>query len=346
MSYAKVDWDNRTRGGRRWLPQDHRPRRAQARVAIYLSGQLLHRGLFTSANKLAKGFSSATANVDNQFTAVHGIHGSQDIAAPSVRTLVPGNYEDLDQANLLVLVGSNTRPGAIRFCFQRHDPQPPRPRRQNRGDRSAPHREPADEADLFFWPFAPGTDTALSPPALLVYLADGRRASTKAPSTRTPHGFSDALARPPREIAPDVATTAAAHRPSTKVDVRALFFSSCFARRKRSSPCFSQGVKPVGPRAPTRSTPSSIAILATGRIGPPRHWGPFSLTGQPQCDGRGARSAGLANTLAGATWALRRTKSTGCSGFWHAAEHRRARRPQGRSDVRGHRGAARSRRCG
>src|SRR5882762_5257780 len=79
---------------------------------------------------------------------------------------VPGCYEDLDQADLLVLVGSNTA-----WChpvlFQRMV--------RNRRERGAklividPRRTmTAEDADLFL-PITPGTDTALFS-GLLAYL--------------------------------------------------------------------------------------------------------------------------------------------------------------------------------
>src|SRR5439155_5437353 len=117
--------------------------------------------------------------------------------------VVPGNYEDLDQANLLVLVGSNTA-----WChpvlFQRMI--------RNRRERGAkivvidPRRTvTGDEADLFL-AIAPGTDTALFS-GLLVHLADVGALDQNYIDAHT-NGFSDALARA-REIAPDIAATAA-----------------------------------------------------------------------------------------------------------------------------------------
>ena len=119
--------------------------------------------------------------------------------------MVPGCYEDLDEADLLVLVGSNTA-----WChpvlFQRMTQEPARARRQDRGDRSAPHRDrrrgrsvSADRAGhrhravlAACWSISP-TIGALD------------RAYIDAHTT----GFAAALARA-REIAPDAAATAAA----------------------------------------------------------------------------------------------------------------------------------------
>src|SRR5262249_31234996 len=145
---------------------------------------------------------------------------------------VPGAYTDLDEADLIVLVGSNAA-----WChpvlFQRMV--------RNRNERGArlvvidPRRTvTAEEADLFL-PIAPGTDTALFC-GLLVALAD-RRAVDRAYVDAHTTGFPEALARA-REIAPDLAATARATR-LAEADV-AHFFDLFYASA-RVVTCYSQG---------------------------------------------------------------------------------------------------------
>src|SRR3954471_15810840 len=163
-SYAEIDWDTALAavadGFRKTID-----RYGPDSVALYLSGQLLTEDYYV-ANKLGKGF-LGTANVDtnSRLCMASTVAGHRRAFGEDV---VPGNYEDLDQANLLVLVGSNTA-----WChpvlYQRMT--------KNRRERGAkivvidPRRTATgDEADLFL-AIAPGTDTALFS-GLLAHLAD------------------------------------------------------------------------------------------------------------------------------------------------------------------------------
>jgi assimilatory nitrate reductase catalytic subunit len=199
---------------------------------------------------------------------------------------VPGTYADLDQTDLIVLVGSNAA-----WChpvlFQRM--------LRNRAERGArlavidPRRTAtAEEADLFL-SIAPGTDTALFC-GLLVHLAEHGAIDRAYVETHT-SGFAQALARA-REIAPDVAATALACGAGAAEVAR---FFDLFCATPRTVTCFSQGVNQSA-----QGTDKVNAIinchLATGRIGRPG-MGPLSLTGQPNAMG-GREVGGLANQLA------------------------------------------------
>src|ERR1041385_5677405 len=281
-SYAEVDWDTATAavadGFRRTIEQ-HGP----GSVALYLSGQLLTEDYYV-ANKLAKGF-LGTANVDtnSRLCMASTVAGHRRAFGEDV---VPGNYEDLDQANLVVLVGSNTA-----WChpvlFQRIV--------RNRTERGTkivvidPRRTvTGDDADLFL-AIAPGTDTALFS-GLLVYLADVGALDQRYIDAHT-NGFPDALKRA-REIAPDAAATAAAAK-LDEGEVARVF--QLFRSKEKVVTCFSQGVNQSA-----QGTDKVNAIinchLATGRIGRPG-MGPFSLTGQPNAMG-GREVGGLAHQLA------------------------------------------------
>ena len=134
-------------------------------VAFYLSGQLLTEDYYV-ANKLMKGFlGSANVDTNSRLCMASSVAGHRRAFGADT---VPGLYEDLDQADLIVLVGSNAA-----WChpvlFQRMQ--------QNRRERGArlvvidPRRTAtADEADLHL-AIKPGMDTALFS-GLLVRLAD------------------------------------------------------------------------------------------------------------------------------------------------------------------------------
>ena len=200
---------------------------------------------------------------------------------------VPGCYEDLDQADLLVLVGSNAA-----WChpvlFQRMLKN-----RQERGARMIvidPRRtDTASDVDLFLG-LKPGTDTALfSRP-----VRPSRRQRRAGPGLHRAHtsGFDDALARA-REASP-----AASPRPRLRPACPSRTSppsSRCSRDTPRVVTLYSQGVNQSA-----QGTDKVNAIinchLATGRIGKPGA-SPFSLTGQPNAMG-GREVGGLANQLA------------------------------------------------
>ena len=199
---------------------------------------------------------------------------------------VPGTYEDLDLADLIVLVGSNAA-----WChpvlYQRMVAN-----KRARGAKIIvidPRRTAtAEEADLFL-AVAPGMDTALFS-GLLVKLADTLTLDYEYVDAHT-SGLADALARA-REIAPDVAATAKAAG-LAEADVARVF--EMFRATPNVVTCFSQGVNQSA-----QGTDKVGAVinchLITGRIGKPG-MGPFSLTGQPNAMG-GREVGGLANQLA------------------------------------------------
>ena len=252
-------------------------------VAFYLSGQLLTEDYYV-ANKLMKGFIGG-ANVDTNSRLCMSSTVAGHRRAFGADT-VPGCYEDLDAADLLVLVGSNAA-----WChpvlFQRMVVN-----KQKRGARIVvidPRRtDTAGDADLFLG-LKPGTDTALFS-GLLVHLADTGALDSDYIDRHT-SGFEDALARA-RVIAASVAATAlATGLPEQDV----AFFFQMFANTPRVVTLFSQGVNQSA-----QGTDKVNAIinchLATGRIGKPGA-SPFSLTGQPNAMG-GREVGGLANQLA------------------------------------------------
>jgi assimilatory nitrate reductase catalytic subunit len=252
-------------------------------VAFYLSGQLLTEDYYV-ANKLMKGF-IGTANVDtnSRLCMASSVAGHRRAFGSDT---VPGLYEDLDQADLLVLVGSNAA-----WChpvlFQRMLKN-----KQERGARIVvidPRRtSTSEDADLFLG-LKPGSDTALFC-GLLVHLAEHGALDRDFIAGHTT-GFDDALARA-RSIAGSVAATAFATGLSEQ-DVVAFF--NLFRATPRVVTAYSQGVNQSA-----QGTDKVNAIInchfATGRIGT-EGAGPFSLTGQPNAMG-GREVGGLANQLA------------------------------------------------
>ena len=281
-TFARADWDQalgRTADGfRRIIARD-----GPDAVAFYLSGQLLTEDYYV-ANKLMKGFiGSANVDTNSRLCMASSVAGHRRAFGSDT---VPGNYEDLDQADLIVLVGSNAA-----WChpvlFQRM--------MQNRRERGArlvvidPRKtSTAEDADLFL-PIAPGTDTALFC-GLLAHLAQSGAFDATYVDAHTA-GFDASLSRA-GEIAPDIAATATACGLDEQ-DVARFF--ELFTGTTNTVTCFSQGVNQSA-----QGTDKVNAIinchLVTGRIGKPG-MGPFSLTGQPNAMG-GREVGGLANQLA------------------------------------------------
>ncbi|MGY3622802.1 nitrate reductase [Bradyrhizobium sp. USDA 10063] len=252
-------------------------------VAFYLSGQLLTEDYYV-ANKLMKGFiGSANVDTNSRLCMSSSVAGHRRAFGADT---VPGCYEDLEQADLLVLVGSNAA-----WChpvlFQRMLAG-----KQQRGARIVvidPRRtDTAGDADLFLG-LKPGTDTALFC-GLLVHLADAGALDHGYIESHT-SGFDEALARA-RGMAGSVGATALATGLSEQ-DVAAFF--KLFANTPRVVTLYSQGVNQSA-----QGTDKVNAILnchlGTGRIGKIGA-SPFSLTGQPNAMG-GREVGGLANQLA------------------------------------------------
>jgi assimilatory nitrate reductase catalytic subunit len=252
-------------------------------VAFYLSGQLLTEDYYV-ANKLMKGFiGSANVDTNSRLCMSSSVAGHRRAFGADT---VPGCYEDLEQADLLVLVGSNAA-----WChpvlFQRMLAN-----KQQRGARIVvidPRRtDTSGDADLFLG-LKPGTDTALFC-GLLVHLADHGMLDHSYIDRYTA-GFDEALARA-RSIAGSVGATALATGLSEQ-DIAAFF--KLFANTPRVVTLYSQGVNQSA-----QGTDKVNAILnchlATGRIGTVGA-SPFSLTGQPNAMG-GREVGGLANQLA------------------------------------------------
>src|SRR5882757_5487363 len=199
-------------------------------VAFYLSGQLLTEDYYV-ANKLMKGLiGSANVDTNSRLCMASSVAGHRRAFGADT---VPGCYEDLDEADLLVLVGSNAA-----WChpvlFQRMLAN-----KLGRGARFVvidPRRtDTSGDADLFLG-LKPGTDSALFN-GLLVHLADNGALDRDYIEHYT-SGFDAMLARA-RGMAGSVAATALATG-LTEQDVATFF--RMFAAAPRVVTLYSQGV--------------------------------------------------------------------------------------------------------
>src|SRR5471030_605651 len=223
-------------------------------VAFYLSGQLLTEDYYV-ANKLMKGFiGSANVDTNSRLCMASSVAGHRRAFGADT---VPGCYEDLDEADLLVLVGSNAA-WCHRVLFQRMLAN-----KQRRGARIVvidPRRtDTAGDSDLFLG-LKPGTDTALFA-GLLVHLVDNGALDSDYIERHTT-GFDEALVRA-RNIAGSVGATALTTGLSES-DIAAFF--QMFGNTPRVVTLYSQGVNQSA-----QGTDKVNAIinchLATGRIG-------------------------------------------------------------------------------
>jgi assimilatory nitrate reductase catalytic subunit len=253
-------------------------------VAFYVSGQLLTEDYYV-LNKLMKGFiGSANIDTNSRLCMASAVAGHKRAFGADV---VPVCYEDLELADLIVLVGSNTawcHPVLFQRIVQAKERRP-----EMRVVVIDPRRTPTCELADLHLPIRPGTDVWLFN-GLLSYL---RRAGAVDEAFVREHTCeSESALRTADETAGDLATIARACR----VDESAVeAFYQMFAQTKRVITAFSQGVNQSS--SGTDKVNSIINChLLTGRIGAPG-MGPFSITGQPNAMG-GREVGGMANMLA------------------------------------------------
>ncbi|WP_151671478.1 nitrate reductase [Nitrincola schmidtii] len=253
-------------------------------VAMYLSGQLLTEDYYV-ANKLMKGFiGSAQVDTNSRLCMASTVAGHKRAFGADA---VPGCYEDLENADLILLVGSNAAWNHP-ILYQRIQAA----KQTNPALRVVvidPRKTAScDIADLHL-PLRPGSDAALFN-ALLVFLADQGHLNEEFIAEHT-EGFAEALSSAKTDI-PNLAI--AAEKTDLKQHDLSEFFQ-WFAITPRTVSLFSQGVNQSS--SGTDKVNSLINChLATGRIGKPGST-PFSLTGQPNAMG-GREVGGLANQLA------------------------------------------------
>jgi len=250
-------------------------------IAFYLSGQMLTEDYYV-ANKLVKGF-LGTNNVDSNSrlcmsSAVAGYNGALGADGP------PASYADIEQADHLLLLGSNASAchpilwGRIR-------------RRQQLGATVTvvdPRRTPTAEGADLHLAVRPGADLPLLSAMLFVLDAEGML--DHAFLARHTEGAAEALAAA-REWSPGRAAAVTGVAADDIVEAARRFGAT-----RRAMVLWSMGANQS-----TVGTLKNRALinlcLATGSIGRPGA-GPLSLTGQPNAMG-GRESGGLAHLLPG-----------------------------------------------
>ncbi len=253
-------------------------------VGFYLSGQLLTEDYYL-ANKFAKGF-IGTPHVD---TNSRLCMSSAVVAHQRAfgEDLVSGCYDDLEEADLVLLVGSNmawTHPIVFQRLLKARERKP----HMQIVVLDPKQTATAQLADIHL-PLLPASDGYFFT-GLLSYLAN-EQALDEAFISRHTQGFALTLAAA-QLATPDVASVAKA------CDLQAADIAKvygAFAHTSKVVTVFSQGIN----QSNTGADKGSAIInchLATGKIGRPGA-SPFSITGQPNAMG-GREVGGLATQLA------------------------------------------------
>lgn len=247
-------------------------------VAFYVSGQLLTEDYYV-ANKLMKGYiGSANIDTNSRLCMASSVAGHKRAFGTDT---VPGTYEDLEEADLLVLVGSN-----LAWChpvlFQRvaaAKAARPNMRVINIDPRVT---SSSDLADLHLAIKGDG-DVALFN-GLLAEIAARGAVNTDYVEAHV-NGFDAA-------VACAAASDASA---SGLTDAELKEFYDMWIGTEKVVTIYSQGVNQSESGA-DKVNAILNCHLATGRIGR-EGMGPFSVTGQPNAMG-GREVGGLANMLA------------------------------------------------
>lgn len=263
-------------------------------VAFYVSGQLLTEDYYV-ANKLMKGFiGSGNIDSNSRLCMASTVVGHKRAFGADT---VPVCYEDLEQAEVVVITGSN-----LAWChpvlFQRL--------------RAAKQANPAlkvividprytdtcEIADIHL-ALESGSDVALFN-GLLGYLDDNDKLDADYIENHT-QGFTESIRSATRYRYTESGYTESGWGDKSVPELTGLTeqqlkqFYSLFASNEKVLTIYSQGVNQS-----TQGCDKVNAIinchLATGKIGKPG-MGPFSVTGQPNAMG-GREVGGLANTLA------------------------------------------------
>ncbi|WP_433762982.1 nitrate reductase [Brucella anthropi] len=251
-------------------------------VAFYVSGQLLTEDYYV-ANKLMKGFiGSANIDTNSRLCMSSSVAGHRRAFGADT---VPGTYEDIELADLVVLTGSNLawcHPVLYQRLAAAKATRPQMkivvidPRRTMTCDIADLHLaiRPDGDVALFMGLFA----HLVKSPALNMNYVDAYTSGLGV--------AVEAAAAIDREMLVESTGLSSAQLGE---------FFRLFEATENTVTCYSQGVNQS-----SSGTDKVNAIinchLATGRIGRPG-MGPFSLTGQPNAMG-GREVGGLANMLA------------------------------------------------
>jgi assimilatory nitrate reductase catalytic subunit len=247
-------------------------------VAFYVSGQFLTEDYYV-ANKLMKGFiGSANIDTNSRLCMASTVAGHRRAFGTDT---VPGNYEDLEQADLVVLVGSN-----MAWChpvlYQRLSAAKATNPNMKVVNIDPRRTATSDLADLHL-AIAPGSDVALFNRVLVEIVRQGKLDAGYI--AKSVNGFADAVKAAQKD----------ADTPLDIDEADLQTFLDLWVGTEKVVTVFSQGVN----QSSSGSDKVNAIInchLATGRIGR-AGMGPLSLTGQPNAMG-GREVGGLANMLA------------------------------------------------
>ncbi|GAA3859288.1 molybdopterin-dependent oxidoreductase [Celeribacter arenosi] len=245
-------------------------------TAFYVSGQLLSEDYYV-ANKLMKGFiGSANIDTNSRLCMASSVAGHKRAFGTDT---VPGTYEDLDEADLIVLVGSNLawcHPVLHQRILAAKKKRGTKlvvidPRRTNSCDGAEMHLAvaPGGDVPIFNRLLSAIHDRGHTDPDFLTHVEGAEAAfASAADQDITPTGLSEGAIEA---------------------------FIDLWLSHEKVVTIYSQGVNQS-----SSGTDKVNAILnchlATGRIGK-QGCGPFSVTGQPNAMG-GREVGGLANMLA------------------------------------------------
>lgn len=251
-------------------------------IAFYVSGQLLTEDYYV-ANKFVKGWlGNANIDTNSRLCMASSVVGHKRAFGSDT---VPGCYEDLDLADLIILVGSN-----LAWChpvlFQRILAE-----KERRPELCLVVVDPrrtmtADAADIHL-AIQPDTDAFLFN-GLIRYLSE-HQCIDQAFVDQYVTGLDETLAEADDCSVVEVARVCGVDEHLLKA------FYQLVSQNQRTVTVYSQGVNQS--IAGTDKVNAIINChLATGRIGKPG-MGPFSVTGQPNAMG-GREVGGLATMLA------------------------------------------------
>ncbi|MGD1878995.1 MAG: molybdopterin-dependent oxidoreductase, partial [Kiloniellaceae bacterium] len=251
-------------------------------VAFYVSGQLLTEDYYV-ANKLMKGFiGSANIDTNSRLCMASSVAGHRRAFGSDT---VPGCYEDLEQADLVVAVGSNLARCHPVLSQRLADAKASRPNLQI--VLIDPRRSASAELADIHLAVKPDSDVALFN-GLLRWLQEAGCVDD-AYVTQYTSGAADALAAARQTSLGETARLTGLSR------AELMSFYRLFALTPKVVTLYSQGVNQSAGGTDKVNAILNVHLL-TGRIGKPG-MGPFSLTGQPNAMG-GREVGGLANQLA------------------------------------------------
>jgi assimilatory nitrate reductase catalytic subunit len=253
-------------------------------VAMYVSGQLLTEDYYV-ANKLMKGY-VGSANIDTNSRLCMSSAVAAHVRAFG-EDVVPVNYDDIDNTELLVICGANTawtHPVLFRRIQQARENNP------NLKLVVIDPRETvtAQQADLHL-PIKNDGDVSLFN-GLLKFLIEQQCIDSEYINSHT-DGF-DALAEEVSDLRYDVTNLTSSIGISEE---KLTTFFQWFAQSPTAITLFCQGVNQAE-NGVDKGNAIINAHLASGKIAK-SGCGPFSITGQPNAMG-GREVGGLANQLA------------------------------------------------